>query len=63
MKQQIALALEMSLYYANPPEVAETKTTEEISPYNGPDHEIDSDRGPGEFEDDESQEAVKLSQR
>jgi len=53
----------MSLYYANPPEVAETKTTEEISPYNGPDHEIDSDCGLGEFEDDESQEAVKLSQR
>jgi len=52
----------MSLYDANPPDITETKTTEEISPYNVPDHEIDSDRGLGEFEDDKSQEAVKLSQ-
>jgi len=41
------LVLEMSLYYANPPEVTETKTIGEISPYNGPDHEFDSDHGPG----------------
>jgi len=53
MRNQIALALERSLYLlvalydANPPDVTETKTTEESSPNNGPDHEFDSYHGPG----------------